>query len=376
MHNDAEYMQQALALARQTVALASPNPQVGCVLKINNRVIGQGAHLYQQRDHAEIVALKQAAALGHSTAGATAYVTLEPCSHHGRTGPCADALVSAGITRCVVATADPNPKVAGQGIARLRAAGVSVTLGICESEARALNNAFAFAITHNRPLVTLKAALSTDGMLAPAPHLRTAAVPHWLTGPLARAEVQQLRHASDAILTGIGTVLADNPTLTDRTGLPRRLPLLRVVLDTHLRTPLESNLVRSAQADLILFAAVSAPLARRSALQARGVEVVSLATPRLEEVLDHLHRRQRRSVLLEAGSTLNAAFLEAGLVDQAILYYAPAELGPDALPFARGGPIPFALETHMLHVNKQTIGPDVRVSGLIHNPWAALPATS
>ena len=241
MPDDVGTMQQALHLARETAALASPNPQVGCVLKKNNQIIGQGAHLYANRDHAEIVALKQAAALGHSTRGATAFVTLEPCSHHGRTGPCADALIAASITRCVVATTDPNPQVAGQGIARLRAAGIEVTLGICKLEARALNNAFAWAITQGRPFVTLKAALSTDGMLAPNPAKRTAAEPHWLTGPLARADVQQLRHASDAILTGIGTVLADNPSLTDRTGLPRRRPLQRIVLDSNLRIPLESR---------------------------------------------------------------------------------------------------------------------------------------
>ena len=369
MYDDIETMQQALALARQTTALASPNPQVGCILKRKDQVIGQGAHLYDQRDHAEIVALKQAAAQGHNTAGTTAYVTLEPCSHHGRTGPCADALIAAGITRCVVATQDPNPQVAGRGIARLRAAGVEVTLGVCQAEARALNDAFAWSITHGRPFVTLKAALSTDGMLAPAPNLRTATRPHWLTGPLARAEVQQLRHASDAILTGIGTVLADNPALTDRTGLPRRRPLLRAILDSHLRVPLTSNLVRTAERDLILFCQPKAPTARRLALEAYGVEVVALQTRNLAEVLTHLHRHQCLSVLLEVGANLNAAFLRASLVDQAILFYAPVELGPTAIPFAQGGPAPFALEQQLLAVEKQTVGPDVRVSGLIHNPW-------
>ena len=376
MPNDAETMQQALALARETAALASPNPQVGCVLKINNQIIGRGAHLYQQRDHAEIVALKQASALGHSTRGATAYVTLEPCSHHGRTGPCADALIAAGITRCVIATADPNPQVAGQGIARLRTASIAVTLGICEPEARTLNNAFAFSITHGRPFVTLKAALSTDGMLAPHPSQRNSAEPRWLTGPLARADVQHLRHTSDAILTGIGTVLADNPSLTDRTNLPRRRPLLRVVLDSNLRTPIASNVVRTANADLLLFCKPSASAAQRSALEARGVEVICLSTPHLGEILGHLHQRQCLSVLVEAGSQLNAAFLRDRLVDQAILYYAPVELGPSSIPFAQGSLTPFQLEQQFLHISKQTLGPDVRVSGLIHNPWADLPTTS
>src|SRR6266851_2281777 len=232
---DEVFMQRALKLAAETVGLASPNPQVGCVLTKNPpdsgmpKIIGEGAHLYDNRDHAEIVALKQAAARGFSTKGATAYVTLEPCSHHGRTGPCADALIAAGVSRCVVATADPNPLVSGQGIARLQAAGIDVTVGILQQQARDLNEAFALFIRTQTPFVTLKAALSVDGKLAPPPANRFPNQTHWLTGPAARAEVQTLRHASDAILTGIGTVLADNPLLTDRTGLPRRRPLLRVI---------------------------------------------------------------------------------------------------------------------------------------------------
>ncbi len=169
MPADEHFMERALALAAATAGLASPNPQVGCVLVRNGTVIGEGAHLYERRDHAEIVALKQAAARGLSPAGATAYVTLEPCSHHGRTPPCADALIAAGIARAVVATTDPNPLVSGQGIRKLRDAGIEVTLGICEAEARELNDAFAHFIQHRRPFVTLKAALSADGMLAPRP---------------------------------------------------------------------------------------------------------------------------------------------------------------------------------------------------------------
>jgi diaminohydroxyphosphoribosylaminopyrimidine deaminase/5-amino-6-(5-phosphoribosylamino)uracil reductase len=183
------------------------------------KVIGEGAHIYDNLDHAEIVALKQAAARGLSTIGATAYITLEPCSHHGRTGPCADALIAAGIVRCVVATQDPNPRVSGQGIARLRAAGIAVTVGVLEQQARDLNDAFAHFIQHRTPFVTLKAALSVDGKLAPPPASRYPNQPRWLTGAAARYEVQLLRHASDAVLTGIGTVLADDPQLTDRSGM-------------------------------------------------------------------------------------------------------------------------------------------------------------
>ena len=380
--NDTEYMLLALALARETAGLASPNPQVGCVLTRNEEIIGRGGHLYDARDHAEIVALKQAAAQGHSPQGATAYVTLEPCSHHGRTGPCADALIAAGVRRVVIATVDPNPQVAGRGIARLRAAGVEVTLGICQAEARTLNDAFAFSITRGRPFVTLKAALSTDGMLAPAPHLRAAAAtggkpePHWLTGPLARAEVQQLRHASDAILTGIGTVLADNPALTDRTGLPRRRPLQRIVLDTHLRLPLDSELVRAAAEDLLILCSPDAPASAREPFANRDIPVLEADLNDLPAILALLGRLRVNSLLLEAGSTLNAAFLREDLVDRVILYYAPTELGPGSIPFARGGPTPFALEQRFLRVHKQSIGPDVRVSGLLHDPWSSVPQTS
>jgi len=239
-------------------------------------VIGEGAHLYANRDHAEIVALKQASQRGFSTIGATAYVTLEPCSHHGRTGPCADALIAAGITRCVVATQDPNPQVSGQGLAKLRAAGIPghprSPAGSSPRPQRRLRPLHPAP----HPFVTLKAALSVDGKLAPPPASRFPNQPHWLTGPAARYEVQLLRHASDAVLTGIGTVLADDPQLTDRSGmqsparsgmqnparseaqdparsglfgpnhLPRRRPLLRVILDSQLRIPLSSQLVLSA----------------------------------------------------------------------------------------------------------------------------------
>ena len=231
MPTDQQRMQRALLLAEASAGLASPNPQVGCVLALNGEMIGEGAHHYDARDHAEIVALKQAAGAGRSAKGATAYVTLEPCSHQGRTGPCADALIAAGIARCYVATMDPNPAVAGRGIAKLLAAGIEVQVGLEQARARRLNEAFALSIQHGRPFVHLKSALSVDGRLAPLE--RTPGTPHWLTGLESREEVHLLRHGSDAMLTGIGTALADDPLLTDRSGLARRRkPLLRVVLDS------------------------------------------------------------------------------------------------------------------------------------------------
>jgi diaminohydroxyphosphoribosylaminopyrimidine deaminase / 5-amino-6-(5-phosphoribosylamino)uracil reductase len=378
-------MQRALKLAAETTALASPNPQVGCVLVRSTangdttEVIGEGAHLYANYDHAEIVALKQAAAQGISTQGATAYVTLEPCSHHGRTGPCADALIAAGITRCVIATQDPNPQVSGQGIAKLRAANIEVTVGVLQQQARDLNDAFAHFIQHRTPFVTLKAALSVDGKLAPPPASRYPNQPHWLTGPAARYEVQLLRHASDAVLTGTGTVLADNPQLTDRSGvfrpnaLPRRRPLLRVILDTHLRIPLTSRLVRTADNDLLILCSTTASSAKITALTDHGAQVEAIPDHAgrlsLPAVLATLGERNILSLLLECGSHLNGSFLRQNLVDKAILIYAETELGDEAIPFAQGISSPYLFEESLSRVTRTSYGPDACVTGYLHDPW-------
>jgi diaminohydroxyphosphoribosylaminopyrimidine deaminase / 5-amino-6-(5-phosphoribosylamino)uracil reductase len=389
-------MRRALKLAVETIGLASPNPQVGCVLTQTPpgggapKVIGEGAHLYANRDHAEIVALKQAAQRGFSTTGATAYVTLEPCSHHGRTGPCADALIAAGISRCVVATQDPNPQVSGQGLAKLRAAGIEVTLGVLQDRARELNDAFAYFIQHHTPFVTLKAALSVDGKLAPPPASRFPNQPHWLTGPAARYEVQLLRHASDAVLTGIGTVLADDPQLTDRSGLlglngiPRRRPLLRVILDSQLRIPLSSQLVRSAsnshdsgEPDLLILCSKTAPSAKITALTNLGAHVETIPGHTghlsLPSVLSTLAERNILSLLLECGSHLNGAFLQQNLVDKAVLLYAEAELGDQAIPFAQGIGSPYLFEESLHRITRTAYGPDASVTGYLHDPWPLLP---
>jgi diaminohydroxyphosphoribosylaminopyrimidine deaminase/5-amino-6-(5-phosphoribosylamino)uracil reductase len=391
---DEFFMQRALKLAAETIGLASPNPQVGCVLTRapvgggTPKIIGEGAHLYDNRDHAEIVALKQAAAHSISTTGATAYVTLEPCSHHGRTAPCANALIAAGITRCVIATGDPNPLVSGQGIEKLRAANIEVTLGVLEQPARDLNDAFAHFIQHRTPFVTLKAALSVDGKLAPPPATRYPNRPFWLTGPAARHEVQLLRHASDAVLTGIGTVLADDPQLTDRTALPRRRPLLRVILDSHLRIPLTSQLVRSAANDrgthyrrssdpdlLILCGSLASPT-KAAALGALGVEVDQVPDHAgrlsLPAVLAALAERDILSLLLECGSHLNGSFLRQNLADKAVLLYAETELGDQAIPFAEGFPSPYLLERFLHRITRTTYGPDASITGYLHDPWPPL----
>jgi diaminohydroxyphosphoribosylaminopyrimidine deaminase/5-amino-6-(5-phosphoribosylamino)uracil reductase len=386
---DEVFMQRALDLAAATVALASPNPQVGCVLVKNSEIIAEGAHLYENRDHAEIIALKQAAERGIDVAGATAYVTLEPCSHHGRTGPCANALIAARVARVVVATIDPNPQVSGEGIAKLRAAGIEVTIGVLQQPARDLNDAFAHFIQHRTPFVTLKAALSADGYLAPPSASRTANQPHWLTGSAARAEVQRQRHASDAILTGIGTVLADDPALTDRSGTPRRRPLLRVILDTHLRTPLDSQLLRTADrapsetSDLLILTPPATPQEKSEkqrkieALRERGAEVQTVPEQAghlsLPAVLKTLAERNLLSLLLEGGSHLNGAFLTQNLVDKAILFYSETELGPQSLPFAEGIASPRLFQQSLQRTTQTSFDsadqPDICLTGYLHDPW-------
>jgi diaminohydroxyphosphoribosylaminopyrimidine deaminase/5-amino-6-(5-phosphoribosylamino)uracil reductase len=382
--HDERHLATAVDLARAAVGLASPNPTVGCVLARGETVLGQGAHLYDGRDHAEIAALKQAAAQHHDLRNATAYVTLEPCSHHGRTGPCADALIAAGIARCVIATVDPNPLVRGNGIAKLRAAGIETLIADPSSpvafETRRLNDAFAHFIQRKRPFVTLKAALSVDGKLAPPAAARTETAPHWVTGPTARASVQPLRHASDAILTGIGTVLADNPSLTDRTGLPRRRPLLRVVLDSQLRTPLDSALVITAANDVLIVTSPNASAEREAALAARNVEVVRIPSNAghldLNALFAELATRNILSVLVEGGAALNGALLRADLVDKLVLYYSEQEFGLDGVPFAVGLESPYVVQQRLTRTLRETFAnqptEDIRITGYLHDPWSGM----
>jgi diaminohydroxyphosphoribosylaminopyrimidine deaminase / 5-amino-6-(5-phosphoribosylamino)uracil reductase len=369
---DEQWMRRALEVACATEGLASPNPQVGCVIVGGSGTVGEGAHTYDNFDHAEIVALKRA---GNRARGATAFVTLEPCSHHGRTGPCAEALVLAGVQRVVAATVDPNPTVSGEGFAKLRAAGVEVIVGVLEREARAVNDAFAKWVRTRRPLVMLKAAVSADGMIAPAG--REKREPVWITGNEAREQVQRLRHASDAVLTGIGTVVADDPLLTDRSGLARRRPLLRVVVDSLLRMPLDSQMVKTANGDVLVFCGAEADAARVAALEAAGVEVVRVegrdGRLDLSVVLGVLGERKILSVLLECGSQLNAAFLAAGLVDKVVLFRSGKLLGADGVPFARGFGPPEKVEEQLREVTHARFGEDECVSGVLRDAWEGIP---
>jgi diaminohydroxyphosphoribosylaminopyrimidine deaminase/5-amino-6-(5-phosphoribosylamino)uracil reductase len=360
---DAEkWMARALSLARRGQALASPNPMVGAVLLRNGRIVGQGFHTYDGLRHAEITALEAA---GKAARGATLYINLEPCCRQGRTGPCTRALIAAGVKRVVAAMPDPNPAVAGRGFKQLRAAGIDVIAGIAESEARRLNEAFAVWITSRRPLVTLKSAMTLDShMVLPQRNGRTP----WITSEASRAEVQRMRHASDAILTGIGTVLADDPLLTDRTGLPRRRPLLRVVLDSRLRLPLRSRLVRTAQADVLVFTSARESNRRARALTRAGVEVVHVRGRAgrldLRAVLDELGRRSLLSVILEPGPTLHQAALDAGVVDKVRLFYAPTLVGlPAALQHA-----PARANSRLRNLSGlriQSFGPDFAVEAYL-----------
>jgi diaminohydroxyphosphoribosylaminopyrimidine deaminase/5-amino-6-(5-phosphoribosylamino)uracil reductase len=322
----------AIALARQGRGLNSPNPLVGAILTKDGEVVGQGVHTFPGIKHAEILALEEA---GDRARGATLYINLEPCSHQGRTPPCADALIAAGIAKVVAAMQDPNPLVAGDGFRKLRDAGIEVVLER-SPEAEKLNEPFTHFMRTRKPLVTLKTALTLDGKIAAPDDNRG-----WITSPVARAHVQQLRHDSDAILTGIGTVLADDCFLTDRSGLPRHRPLLRVVLDSRLRLPLTSQMLANVQNDLAVIATSASSPERRKALEAKGAQVLIFDGPGgradIHRTVEWLGEKQYLSLLVEAGSKVNWAVLEAEVVDKVFFYYAPKILGgTESLPMAGG----------------------------------------
>jgi diaminohydroxyphosphoribosylaminopyrimidine deaminase / 5-amino-6-(5-phosphoribosylamino)uracil reductase len=367
---DLYWMQRALELARRGIALTSPNPAVGCViLDRAGQVAGEGWHEYDLLDHAEVIALKVAAQhAGERLRGGTAYVTLEPCNHTGRTGPCSEALIAAGLARVVAATIDPNPAVAGRGTERMRAAGLEVTLGVCQAQSRCLNEGFARWSQHKRPLVLLKVAMTLDGRIAPPAGLQAAREPYWITSEAARAAVQPLRWKADAALTGVDTVLADDPMLTDRSGLRRRRPLLRVVLDSALRMPLDSKMVATAHHDLVIFT-VSKERARIDALEERGVRVEVLPAESgrvpLGKVLDKLGEEGILTLLTETGTRLNTALLAADLVDRVHLFVSPQIMGSDAVPAFRG--MPHAIR--MAEVEVERYENDLGLCSLLKDPW-------
>jgi len=316
---DAFFMAQAIQLAKKGRYTTDPNPRVGCVLVRDGVVIGEGWHAKAGLGHAEVEALKNV----QDATGATAYVTLEPCSHQGKTPPCCDALISAGIARVVAAMQDPNPQVSGSGLEKLKAAGIEVGCGVLQEDAQALNRGFIKRMTAYRPFVRSKLAMSLDGRTAMA-----SGESKWITGSEARADVQRLRAESSAILTGINTVLADDPSLNARVDWAVEQPL-RVVLDTHLNMPVTAKMAKLPGRSLILTCADDRQ--KQCALEQAGFEVYQLADKNgrldLHAVMDFLSQQQVNELLVEAGSVLNGALLAQGLVDEYIIYMAPCILG-------------------------------------------------
>jgi diaminohydroxyphosphoribosylaminopyrimidine deaminase/5-amino-6-(5-phosphoribosylamino)uracil reductase len=322
--DDHRFMSRALQLAAKGLYTTDPNPRVGCVLVRDGEVVGEGWHEFAGGPHAEIHALQMAGDRAH---GATAYVTLEPCCHHGRTPPCSDALIAAGVSRVVVAMEDPNPKVAGKGLAQLREVGIEVASGLLGVQAELLNPGFVMRMREGRPFVRCKLAMSLDGRTAMA-----SGESKWITGPAAREDVQRLRARSSAIITGIGTVLSDDPQLNVRMEGSTRQPL-RIVLDPHLSTPPTARLFQELGKTLIVTASNDEDL--RKLLEEAGAEVVVLAKVAddsidLEALMVLLAEREVNEVLLETGATLSGAMLHAGLIDELIVYMAPILMGNNA----------------------------------------------
>jgi diaminohydroxyphosphoribosylaminopyrimidine deaminase/5-amino-6-(5-phosphoribosylamino)uracil reductase len=382
LQSDRLFLQRALKLAQKSFGLASPNPNVGAVLvDQSGTVIGEGFHTYAGIKHAEVLAIEQA---GEKARASTLYINLEPCSHQGRTGPCADAIIAAGIKRVVACTPDPNPAVSGRGFARLRQAGVQVASGLLDDEARPLNDAFAKYIRYRIPLVTLKAGMTLDGKIAPPPedlagtHALGSGGPTggWITSEEARSHVQHLRHQHDAILVGVGTVIADNPLLTDRSGLPRRRPLLRLIVDSHLRLPLDSRVAQTANDDVLVFCSFAEERTKQQ-LQEHGIQVEQVAAagvdgrPDLQAICKRLASREVTSVMIEGGALVNWAALASGIVDKVFLYYAPKILaGAGSVPFAAGPGFRSMREAaHLKWFRLHRFGEDFAVEGYLRDPY-------
>ena len=395
--SDEQLMEQALELAREGVALTSPNPCVGAiVVAADGEVVGRGTHTFAGKKHAEVLALEEA---GGRARGASLYLNLEPCSHVGRTGPCADEVIATGIRRVFVAMRDPNPLVGGRGIAKLEAAGIEVHEGLCQAEAMNMTDAFSRYIRHKLPFVTLKTAMTLDGKIAPPPGESDTpsalgsltASGGWITSAAAREHVHQLRHANDAIMVGVGTVIADDPLLTDRTGRPRRRPLLRVILDSRLRIPLDSRVVKTARQDLIVFCCFAEENKRRE-LEARGVMVEQVpmrrppgdntivfpagsptvgGRPDLDRVMAELGKREITSLIIEGGAMVNWAALSEGVVDKIFFYYAPKILaGTGSIPFALGaGYRRISEAAYVKSLTLHRFGEDFAVEGYLRDPY-------
>ncbi|WP_277963935.1 bifunctional diaminohydroxyphosphoribosylaminopyrimidine deaminase/5-amino-6-(5-phosphoribosylamino)uracil reductase RibD [Pseudomonas sp. RIT-To-2] len=360
---DAHYMARAIELARRGQYTTHPNPRVGCVIVRDGQVVGEGWHVRAGEGHAEVNALRQA---GELARGATAYVTLEPCSHHGRTPPCADALVNAGLARVVAAMQDPNPQVAGRGLRRLNDAGIAVHSGVLEGEARALNPGFLKRMEHGLPFVRVKLAMSLDGRTAMA-----SGESQWITGPAARSAVQRLRARSSVVLTGADSVLADGARMTVRaselgldpeaTALATERPPLRVLIDGRLRVPLDAPFFQAGSA-LVVTCPGSGAAAR---YQQQGHELLEIAGPgghvSLQALLEALAARGASEVLVEAGPTLAGAFAQAGLVDEYQIFVAAKFLGSSARPLLDWPLARMSQAPHLEIIEMRAVGADWRV---------------
>ncbi|MEH6625667.1 MAG: bifunctional diaminohydroxyphosphoribosylaminopyrimidine deaminase/5-amino-6-(5-phosphoribosylamino)uracil reductase RibD [Motiliproteus sp.] len=359
--HDQNYMARAIRLAAKGIYSTHPNPRVGCVLVKNNVIIGEGFHLRAGEGHAEVNAL---AAAGGNARGATAYVTLEPCSHHGRTPPCAQALVDAGVSKVISAMQDPNPLVAGRGHALLQQAGIEVQSGLLEAEAKTLNPGFIKRMSQGLPLVRIKQAMSLDGRTAMA-----SGESQWITGAAARSDVQRLRARSSAIITGVGTVIDDNPAMTlraDQLGLAdaeqiiQRQPL-RVIMDSTLRTPIDRQIL---QGDETVIFYCSADNAKLQAMKDLGIILIQLKKLEPLAVLSWLAKeRDCNEVLIEAGAKLSGAFTQSGLVDEWRIYIAPKLLGSDARPlFELPGMKQMSQQIQLQQTDLRMVGDDIRIT--------------
>lgn len=357
-----KYMRRALELARMARGRTSPNPMVGAVIVKNGEIVGEGWHQMAGTPHAEIHALRQA---GSQATEAEIYVTLEPCCHKGRTGPCTEALVRAGIAKVYIAMTDPNPKVAGKGIEFLRSKGIEVITGVLTSEAAELNAAFIKWISCGLPFVILKSGMSLDGKIA-----TTTGDSKWITGPEARHQVHQIRDSVDVILTGIGTVLADNPELTTRLPEGGHNPV-RVVLDRMARIPLTSKILNDNASPVVIFVSKDADENRLKAIQEKGAEVVPIATCSsgidLHAVLRQIGQRGYSSILVEAGSTLNSTFLSENLIDRMVLFFAPRIIGGSLAPGAFGGDGIASLSdsVELEDIEITSVGADLMINGYV-----------
>ncbi len=364
--NDTAYMKLALDLARNTAGQTSPNPVVGAVAVKNGKIIGMGAHLKAGEPHAEVHALNMA---GEEARDATLYVTLEPCSHYGRTPPCSDLIVRAGLKRVVVATTDPNPQVAGKGIERMRKAGITVDTGLLKEEADELNKVFFHYISTGTPFVTLKSATSLDGKTA-----TVTGESKWITGEEARQDVHRFRNIHDGILVGIKTVLKDNPSLTTRLPEGGKNPV-RIILDSGLRTPEDSLIVTDHAAPVWIITGPDSDAGKAERFEHNGIRVFRMSQKPIEigEVLKTLAEEEITSLFVEGGSEVHGSFLKAGAFQQVITYIAPKLIGGKAAPSSFGGEgIASIGDTVPLEIKEvKQIGRDLRITAVPETPASA-----